>query len=68
MQRVEIVIEGHLDKQWTEWLEGITISQLEGDKTTLTGSVKDQSAFYGLIAKLRDLGLKVYSVHIEENS
>lgn len=67
MHRVEVVIEGIIDEQWAEWLEGFSLSQLENERTLVTGSVEDQSAFYGLIAKMRDLGLKLLSVHIEED-
>jgi len=65
MHQVEVVIEGIIDEQWAEWLEGFKLSQLENERTMLTGSVEDQSSFYGLIAKMRDLGLKLLSVHIK---
>jgi len=62
MQRVEIRIEGHLDQTWADWLDGFTLTHTEGGETVLTGKVKDQAALYGLIAKLRDLGVKLLSV------
>ena len=62
MQLVEIRIEGHLDQTWADWLDGFTLTHTEESETTLTGEVKDQSALYGLIAKLRDLGVKLVSV------
>jgi len=63
MQRVEIRVEGHLDQTWAEWLDGFAIAHSEQDETVLTGKVKDQAALYGLIAKLRDLGVKLVSVN-----
>ena len=63
MRQVEIRIEGHLDESWAEWLEGFTFSHSEQGETVLTGSVKDQAALYGLIAKLRDLGVKLVSIN-----
>jgi hypothetical protein len=66
MQRVEIRVEGHLDQTWTEWLDGFNLAHTERDKTILTGKVKDQAALYGLIAKLRDLGVKLISVNSGE--
>ena len=63
MQQVEIRIEGHLDENWAEWLDGFTLSHSEQDETILTGKVKDQAALYGLITKLRDLGVKLISVN-----
>ena len=62
MQRVEIRIEGHLDPTWEDWLDGFTLTHSEGGETVLTGSVRDQAALYGLIAKLRDLGVKLVSI------
>ena len=62
MQRVEIRIEGHLDQAWADWLDGFTLTHTEAGETVLTGKVKDQAALYGLIAKLRDLGVKLLSV------
>ena len=66
MQHVEIRVEGHLDSTWEEWLDGLTLLRTEGGETILTGSVRDQSALYGLIAKLRDLGVKLISVNSGE--
>ena len=63
MQRVEIRIAGHLDQEWSEWLNGFTITHSDQNETILTGSVPDQAALYGLIAKLRDLGVKLISVN-----
>ena len=66
MQRVEIRVEGHLDRTWTEWLDGLELTHTGQDETILTGEVKDQAALYGLIAKLRDLGAKLVSVNSGE--
>ena len=66
MPQVEVRIEGHLDKGWMDWLGGFTIVHTEQDQTLLTGSVQDQAALYGLIAKLRDLGVKLVLVNYRE--
>lgn len=65
MQRVEIHVAGHLDKDWSLWLEGFTITYTKQDETVLTGKVRDQAALYGMIAKLRDLGVELAEVRIE---
>lgn len=62
MQQVEIRVRGCLDPEWSEWLEGLTITHLPQDITSLKGSVADQAALYGLLTKLRDLGLTLISV------
>jgi hypothetical protein len=62
MQKVEIRVKGCLDEHWSEWFEGFEISHEGDEETVLTGEVLDQSALYGLIAKLRNLGLTMTSV------
>ena len=66
MQYVEIRVEGHLDQTWAEWLDGFALAHTEQGETILTGKVQDQAALYGLIAKLRDLGVKLISVNSEK--
>jgi hypothetical protein len=63
MQRVEICIESRLDPLWIDWLDGFSLSYSGQNETILTGQVTDQAALYGLIAKLRDLGVKLLSVN-----
>jgi hypothetical protein len=63
MQQVEIRVSGQIDERWSEWLEGLTITHTEEGETLLAGPVLDQSALYGLIARLRDLGLPLLSVN-----
>ena len=67
MSQVEIQVDGHLDPDWADWLEGFTLQHTQDQKTILSGIVSDQSALYGLIGKLRDLGLKLISVHYGES-
>ena len=62
MQRVEIRIDGHLDLSWADWLDGFALTHTEPGETILMGKIEDQAALYGLIAKLRDLGVKLISV------
>ena len=59
----QIRIKGHLGRQWTDWFEGLTITQQEDGDTLMTGPVIDQSALYGLLKKVRDLGLPLISVN-----
>jgi hypothetical protein len=66
MQRVEIRIEGCLEPEWTEWFAGLTLSHSARDTTLISGEVVDQAALYGLIGKLRDLGVRLVSITFEE--
>jgi len=67
-QPVEIRIKEHLDRNWAEWLDDFTITHTEQDETILTGSIPDQAALYGLMAKLRDLGVKLISINFGKGS
>ena len=66
MLRIEIHIKGRLNPHWSEWFTGLSIDPSAPDETTLRGAVPDQAALYGLIARLRDLGLKLLSVSSDE--
>lgn len=57
-----IRIRGHLGPQWADWFEGLTITLEANGDTLLTGPVVDQAALYGLLRRLRDVGLPLVSV------
>jgi hypothetical protein len=59
----EIRLKGHLDNRWADWFEGLTITLAEDGDTLLTGPVIDQAALYGLLKKIRDLGMVLISVN-----
>ena len=58
----QIRVEGHLGQQWMDWFEGLTITLEEDGDMLLTGRVTDQAALYGLLKKVRDLGMPLLSV------
>jgi hypothetical protein len=59
----QIRITGHLDRQWTDWFEGLTIRLEDNGEMLLTGPIVDQAALYGLLKKVRDLGMPLVSVN-----
>ena len=58
----QIRIEGHLDDQWTDWFSGLAIALEENGDTLLSGPIADQAALFGLLKKVRDLGMPLVSV------
>jgi hypothetical protein len=58
----QIRIKGHLGREWTDWFGGLAITLEDNGETLLTGSVVDQAALYGLLKKVRDLGMPLLSV------
>ncbi len=53
----EIRIKGYLSPDWSNWLDGLSVTPQENDETLLTGSMPDQAALHGVLAKIRDLNL-----------
>jgi hypothetical protein len=60
----QIKIQGQLDEYWSNWFDGLTMVYDEYDNTIVTVQVADQSALYGLLKKVRDLGLPLISVNV----
>lgn len=59
----QIRIKGHLDPQWADWFDELTITLEDDAETLLTGPVVDQAALHGLLKKLRNLGIPLLSVN-----
>jgi hypothetical protein len=66
MLKVEIHTKGQITAQWSEWFGGLTVSHSDLNETVLTGRVPDQAALYGIVARLRDLGLPICLLRSEE--
>ncbi len=49
--------------QWTDWFEGLSVTLQPDGTTLLSGPVVDQAALYGLLKKVRDLGMPLISVN-----
>ena len=56
-----IKLKESLDPDWSEWFDGFLIEKQE-NFTLLIGEVSDQAALYGLLIRIRDLGLTLISV------
>lgn len=59
----EIRVKGVLDAKWSDWFDGFAIVPLDCGETLLTGLVADQSALFGLLNKIRDIGLPLLAVN-----
>jgi hypothetical protein len=58
----EIWVRGVLDSGWSAWFDGLQVTSDERGQTVIAGSVVDQAALHGLLAKVRDLGLELLEV------
>lgn len=58
----EIRVQGVLPSDWSAWFEGMEIQRGPHDESVLAGPLADQAALHGVLAKVRDLNLKLVSV------
>lgn len=58
----EFRIKGQLQPDWSAWLEGLTVTPLDDGDTLLSGTLPDQAALHGVLARIRDLNLIVVSL------
>ena len=59
----QIIIKGGISPAWSDWLAGLTVEELEGGQTLLSGTLEDQAALHGLLRRIRDLNLVLVSVN-----
>ena len=64
--KIEIIVEGHLDKKWMDWFDGMVISY-EGTNTRFSGNIKDEAHLHGILNQIRDLNLKLISINPDES-
>lgn len=60
--RYEIHLKGHLGVDWVDQFEALSLVHESGDVTLLTCSLADQAALFGILKKVRDLGIPLLSV------
>ena len=58
----QIHVRGTLDPRWSVWFDQLAITYDAEGNTPLAGLVSDQAALYGLINRLRDLGMTLLAV------
>ena len=58
----DIRVTGDLDPRWSEWFDGLTITNLQSGVAVLCGDIVDQAALHGTLNKIRNLNLSLISV------
>lgn len=59
----EFRVVGHLDEHWAAAFEHLSIARHVDGTSTLTGPVADQAQLHGILARLRDMGVTLVSLH-----
>ena len=57
----QISVRGVLDEDWQGFLDGLEIT-IKENNTILRGVFPDQPALYGIVNRLRDLGLELIAI------
>jgi hypothetical protein len=57
----EIHVRDRLDEKWAAYFAPFTLA-FGPEETILTGAVQDQAELFGILLKIRDLGLTLVSV------
>lgn len=58
----QICVKGLLGPEWADWFGGLSVAPGADGNTRLTGPMADQAALFGVLKKLRDLGLPLLAV------
>ena len=61
-ENYSIRVKGSLDQERSSWFDGLAITHTTTGETILSGSIPDQAALHGILAKIRDLGLSLLEV------
>ncbi len=67
MLHVTIRVRARLEAHWARWFEPLALRETATGETILSGELPDQAALYGLLARLRDLGLTLIAVETENS-
>lgn len=58
-----VVVSGRLSDRFAESFDGLTLESQPG-RSSLSGSFADHAQLYGLLDRLRDLGIELVSVDV----
>lgn len=60
-----IRVKEGLGGQWQDWFEGMEITQDATGESVITGEILDQAQLFGLLKRVRNLGLTLISINRE---
>ena len=60
--RYQMRVQGHLDGTWSTRFDGPASTHEAGGDTLLDSGLAGQAALHGVLAKVRDLGLRLLAV------
>ncbi len=57
-----IRVQGHLPDRYMAWFDDLNITRQTSGETLLAGELVDQGALFGVLLKIRDLGIPLLAV------
>ena len=60
----KIRVKEKMDPAWSNWFDNLVVKSTTEDETELTGVICDQAALFGVLNKIRDLGLTLQGIFI----
>jgi hypothetical protein len=63
----EFRVRGHLSSIWSDWLDGITMTNLASQETLLAGHIADQAVLLGILNQLHSMNIQILSITCENN-
>lgn len=61
-----IIVGAHVSARWLPSLGNMTMRHEADGTTVLTGPLADQAALHGVLARIRDMGLPLLLVKVQE--
>ena len=61
----EMKINGHLSDQRARSFEDLQITNFANGETLISGEIKDQSQLFGILLRIRDIGVPLLSVNVK---
>jgi hypothetical protein len=62
MMQCRIRVKGHLSNNWADWFGDMTLENQPGGEALISGLLPDQGALYGVLNRIRDMGLELLSM------
>ncbi len=59
---IRITLGDHLPEHSTLWFDGLNITNMPNGHAVVHGMVADQSALFGILLRIRDLGIHLLSL------
>ena len=59
----EMRLKGHLDGRWSQWFDGLQITNLENGEAMLSGEIVDQAALHAVLPQPANIPLPERQAH-----